>query len=100
MAAPCTTRWVAAPGVGVGVVGVDVVLLVRRPQGTIRTPVLFSIGLDGRDRRRIAGGAFPGMTPTGDRRAIFFRGIARRGGGRRGSGGGARGARALKSSVW
>jgi tricorn protease len=34
---------------------------------------LFSIGIDGRDRRRIAAGSFPGMLPTADRRAVFFR---------------------------
>jgi tricorn protease len=34
---------------------------------------LFSIGTDGRDRRRITGGVFTGMVPTADRRSIFFR---------------------------
>jgi tricorn protease len=34
---------------------------------------LFSITVEGRDRRRIAGGTFPGMVPTADRRAIYFR---------------------------
>jgi tricorn protease len=34
---------------------------------------LFAIGLDGRDRRTIATGSFPGMVPTADKRAIFFR---------------------------
>ncbi len=34
---------------------------------------LFSIGVDGRDRRRITGGVFTGMVPTADRRTIFFR---------------------------
>jgi tricorn protease len=34
---------------------------------------LFAIGIDGRDRRTVASGSFPGMKPTGDRRAIFFR---------------------------
>ena len=38
---------------------------------------LFSIGLDGLNRRRIAGGTYPGMMPTADRRAIFFRRPAR-----------------------
>ncbi len=47
---------------------------------------LFAIGIDGRDRRRIAAGAFPGMTPTMDRRAIFFRRMPR-GAGEDGSGG-------------
>jgi len=40
---------------------------------------LFAIGIDGLNRRRIAGGAYPGMTPTADRRAIFFRRPARGG---------------------
>jgi tricorn protease len=34
---------------------------------------LFSMTVDGRDRRRIVAGSFPGMTPTTDRRYIFFR---------------------------
>jgi tricorn protease len=34
---------------------------------------LFSIGIDGRDRRRVAAGTFPGLTPTVDRRFVFFR---------------------------
>lgn len=34
---------------------------------------LFTIGIDGQNRRRLAGGAYPGMVPTADRRAIFFR---------------------------
>jgi tricorn protease len=34
---------------------------------------LFSIGIDGRDRRRITGGVFTGMTPTLDKRMVFFR---------------------------
>jgi len=42
---------------------------------------LFSIGIDGLNRRRIAGGTFPGMVPTADRRAIFFRRPARGGDG-------------------
>lgn len=40
---------------------------------------LFSIGIDGLNRRRIAGGVYPGMIPTADRRAIFFRRAARGG---------------------
>ncbi|MGH7552090.1 MAG: S41 family peptidase, partial [Longimicrobiales bacterium] len=47
---------------------------------------LFSIGVDGRDRRRVVAGAFPGITPTADRRMVFFRGGG--GGGGRGGGGG------------
>ncbi len=34
---------------------------------------LFSIGLDGQNRRRVAAGSFPGLTPTADRRMVFFR---------------------------
>ncbi len=34
---------------------------------------LFSIGIDGSDRRRIADGSFAGLTPTPDRRYVFFR---------------------------
>jgi tricorn protease len=40
---------------------------------------LFSIGLDGLNRKRIAGGSYPGMIPTADRRAIFFRRAPRTG---------------------
>ena len=39
---------------------------------------LFAMGIDGRDGRRIASGSFPGMMPTADRRAIFFRAAAAR----------------------
>ena len=35
-------------------------------------PGLFSVGIDGRDRQRLVAGAFAGMTPTADRRRIFF----------------------------
>lgn len=42
---------------------------------------LFSMSIDGQNRRRLAGGTYPGMTPTADRRAIFFRRPARGGGG-------------------
>jgi len=55
---------------------------------------LFSIGIDGRDRRRVAAGTFPGMTPTADKRAIFFRaagGGAAAPAGRGGGGGGGAG---------
>ncbi len=38
---------------------------------------LYSVGTDGRDRRRIAAGTFAGMQPTADRRAIYFRGAVR-----------------------
>ncbi|MBM3293968.1 MAG: hypothetical protein FJY82_05520 [Candidatus Aminicenantes bacterium] len=36
-------------------------------------PGLFSIGLDGRDRKKIADGTFGGLQTTEDRRAVFFR---------------------------
>jgi tricorn protease len=49
---------------------------------------VFAIGIDGRDRRTVASGSFPGMRPTYDRRAIFFRASAAAGGGGRGRGGG------------
>jgi tricorn protease len=42
---------------------------------------LYSVGIDGRDRRRIASGTFAGMQPTADRRAIYFRGPVRAAGG-------------------
>jgi tricorn protease len=37
-------------------------------------PGLFAVDLDGRNRRRVAGGSFPGITPSADRRYVFFRG--------------------------
>jgi tricorn protease len=40
---------------------------------------LFSVGIDGRGRRRIAEGTFAGMAPTADRQTVFFRAPARRG---------------------
>lgn len=33
---------------------------------------LFSVGIDGRDRQRLVTGAFNGITPTADRRKIYF----------------------------
>ncbi len=42
---------------------------------------LFAMNIDGQNRRRIAGGVFPGLTPTADRRMVFFRRPARGGGG-------------------
>ncbi len=42
---------------------------------------LFSVGIDGRDRRRVAEGTFAGMTPTADRQTIFFRAASRPAGG-------------------
>lgn len=38
---------------------------------------LYSVGIDGRDRRRIAAGTFAGMQPTADRRTIYFRAALR-----------------------
>ena len=35
-------------------------------------PALFSVGIDGRDRQRLAAGAFAGLEPTLDRRRVFF----------------------------
>jgi tricorn protease len=42
---------------------------------------LYSVGIDGRDRRRIANGTFAGMQPTADRRVLYYRGQAAGGGG-------------------
>ncbi len=42
---------------------------------------MFSIGIDGQNQRRIAGGTYPQLTPTTDRRAVFFRRAARGEGG-------------------
>ena len=35
-------------------------------------PALFSVGIDGTDRQRLAAVAFQGLTPTADRRRVFF----------------------------
>ena len=40
---------------------------------------LFAMNVDGTNRRRIAGGLYPQLTPTVDRRAVFFRRAARGG---------------------
>jgi tricorn protease len=45
---------------------------------------LFQVNADGSNRRRLAGGSYPGMVPTADRRTIFFRRVA--GGGEGGVG--------------
>jgi len=45
-------------------------------------PGLFQVGIDGRDRRRVAQGQFNGLTPSGDRRFVFYR----QGGGAQGGG--------------
>ena len=50
---------------------------------------LYSISIDGRDRRRIASGTFAAMQPTADKRTIYFRGTAGGAGGGRGGRGGA-----------
>lgn len=42
---------------------------------------LYSVSLDGRDRRRIASGTFAGVQPTADRRTIYYRGAVAAGGG-------------------
>lgn len=38
---------------------------------------LYSVSIEGRDRRRLASGTFSGMQPTADRRTIYFRGQVR-----------------------
>jgi tricorn protease len=47
-------------------------------------PGLFAIGVDGRDRRKVTAGQFGTLTPTRDRRFVFYRQTA--GGGRGGQG--------------
>jgi tricorn protease len=37
-----------------------------------RGPALFSITVEGKDRRRLTDGAFQGLTPTKDRRKVFY----------------------------
>jgi tricorn protease len=46
---------------------------------------LFAIDIDGRNRRTVATGSFPGMVPTPDRRAVFFRAASADAGGGRGA---------------
>ncbi len=46
---------------------------------------LFSVSLDGRERRRIAAGTFAGMQPTADRRTVYYRGQAPAAAGGRGA---------------
>jgi len=55
-------------------------------------PGLFSIGIDGRNRRKVASGGFAQLTPSNDHRFAFYRQAA--GGGRGGRGGGRGGANA------
>jgi tricorn protease len=52
-------------------------------------PGLFTMTVDGRDRRKLVAGSFPGLTPTRDRRYAFF---TQAGGGGQGGGGGGGGA--------
>lgn len=47
---------------------------------------MFAMNVDGTNRRRIAGGLYPQLTPTADRRAVFFRRASRGGDGEGGSG--------------
>jgi tricorn protease len=35
-------------------------------------PGLFSIGIDGKNRQKVVAGAFQGLTPTADRRLVFY----------------------------
>jgi tricorn protease len=35
-------------------------------------PVLFAINIDGRERRKVTAGSFPSLTPTYDRRTVFY----------------------------
>lgn len=37
---------------------------------------LFAVGIDGRNRRRVAAGSFPGLTPSAAGRYVFFRGTS------------------------
>ena len=34
---------------------------------------LFSVGIDGKDRKKVTDGSFSGMTPTRDRKTVFYR---------------------------
>lgn len=49
-------------------------------------PALFSVSIRGQGRRKVTAGSFPGLTPTADRREVFYRQAAG-GGGRGGRGG-------------
>ena len=73
------TVYYAVGGGSAGVAAAAVDAAARR-QPT-RQSGLYSVGIDGRDRRRIAAGTFAGMQPTADRRAIYFRGAVRAAGG-------------------
>jgi tricorn protease len=50
-------------------------------------PGFFAIGVDGRDRRKVTAGQFAGLTPSHDRRFVFYRQGGGGGGGQRGGGG-------------
>ncbi len=60
-------------------------------------PGLFQIGIDGKDRRRVAAGSFNGLEPSADRRVIFYR---QGGGGGRGGRGGAEGGGGGSADIW
>jgi tricorn protease len=60
-------------------------------------PGLFQIGIDGKDRRRVAAGSFNGLRPTEDRRSIFYR---QGGGGGRGGRGGGPPAEGSGGDIW
>jgi tricorn protease len=51
-------------------------------------PGLFTMTIDGRDRRKLVAGTYPGITPTRDRRYVFFTQPGGGGGGAGGQGGG------------
>jgi tricorn protease len=58
---------------------------------------LFSIGIDGRDRKKVVAGSFPGLVPTPDRKFVFYRGEGESGGQGQGQG---PGQSARGSEVW
>ncbi len=63
-------------------------------------PELLAIGIDGRDRRTIAQGAFGGLTVTPDRRYVFYaQGAGGGRGGRGGRGGGGAGAEIYRMAL-
>ena len=60
---------------------------------------LFAMNIDGQNRRRVAGGVFPGLTPTADRRMVFFRRPARGGAAAGNDGGAATGSEIAKLTI-
>ncbi|HUH12317.1 MAG TPA: S41 family peptidase [Longimicrobiales bacterium] len=48
-------------------------------------PALFSVGIDGEDRKKVTSGTFQGLTPTADGKAAFFREQGPGGGGQAGA---------------